>query len=107
MEARLEAFSREETQRVSDVDDCVTGTRFDPQPSLVLLNGTQELKPPLRSEQEGERSDVCVLVVARVFTVDVLWVVKKNERRCRRLFVSMVVFETSRTLELESMRKTL
>ena len=105
VKTRLEAFSGKETQRVTDIYDRMARPRFNPEPRFAFLDGTEELQTPLRSKKKCERTDIGVLVVARISVVKVLRIVKEDEGRCGRSARAMIVFESSRTTQAQSIRK--
>ena len=72
---------RRETKTVADVDDGVAGPWFEEFPAFGL--GRVELETPLSGEQEGEGTDVGVLVVAYASGCGgfvVLWIAEEAER---------------------------
>ena len=58
MQSRLEATTRQVTQRVADIDDGVPRDRSDGSP--LLRGWLEDLETFLIAEQESQRSDVCV-----------------------------------------------
>ena len=106
VKTRLEAFSGKETQRVTDIYDRMARPRFNPKPRSAFLDGTEELQTPLRGKKKCERTNIRVLVVARISVVKVLRIVKQDEGRCGRPVRAMIVFESSRTTQVQSIRKT-
>ena len=106
VKTRLEAFAGKETQRVTDIYDCMARPRFNPEPRFAFLDGTEELQTPLRGKKKCERADIGVLVVAGITVVKILRIVKQDESRCGRPVRAMIVFESSGTTKVQRIRKT-
>lgn len=85
----------QEAQEVTDVDNCVPGTRFQKLPAFRL--GRHELETPLLGKYHGERTDIGVLemsYIRRRCSIVVLGVMKKDKRGKRGLGILMVGLES-------------
>lgn len=103
--------ARQEAQAVAHVDDGVAGPRLDELPALGRQR--EVLEPPLRREQEGEGSDVRVLVVTDVAgrggaggALVVFGVAQEAERREGRARVRVVSLEARGAREAQLRRET-
>ena len=64
MDTRFQALPRQKSQRITDVDDHITGSGLNEGPRFIPRY--QHLQAPLAREQDGQGTDIGVLVLSGV-----------------------------------------